>query len=314
MANAVVKQHVPVFVSSTYEDMILYREEVQRQLVRLEQIVKGMEYFGSSPENSLSVCLSQVRESKVYIGIFGMRYGSIDQESSMSYSQLEYNEAIKHGIPTLIYLLDENHPIPPKNVDTGLRAEKLSEFKELLKKRHTISYFTTPEDLSRKLTHDLIKTLSALEVKVTPDQVNDKSSFVDTYIKYLLRPAKYNGAEGELYFKIDSGLTGSTIKENILKGLGLEIGNAISNYAYALSDDKLSIPVDRRISLYADKENADWLEQVHEGDIIRVRAKLACCTFKEVILYDGGTVLKDSIYLGVIITEGISIQKNKVAS
>jgi len=42
MANTIVKQHVPIFISSTYEDLIPYREEVQRTLIRLEQIVKGM--------------------------------------------------------------------------------------------------------------------------------------------------------------------------------------------------------------------------------------------------------------------------------
>lgn len=308
MANATVKQHVPIFISSTYGDMLPYREEVQRQLIRLEQIIKGMEYFGSSPENSLSICLSQVRESKVFIGILGMRYGSIDDESELSYSQLEYNEAIKNNIPTLIYILDENHPIPPKNVDTGICAKKLSEFKELLKRRHTISLFTTPEDLGRKLAHDLVQTLSSLEqIKVLPDCYKDKSSFVETYEKFLLRPAKYNGSEGELFFKIDSELTGSTLKDNILKGFGLEIGNSISNYAYVLNDDKLTMPVDRRISLYADKESADWLEQVHVGDVIRARVKLSFCSFKEVARYDGGTILKESSYLGIIIIEGLSI-------
>lgn len=310
MANATVKQHVPIFISSTYDDMISYREEVQRQLIRLEQIIKGMEYFGSSPESSLSICLSQVRESKVFIGILGMRYGSIDDESELSYSQLEYNEAIKNNIPTLIYILDENHPIPPKNVDTGIRAKKLSDFKELLKRRHTISFFTTPEDLGRKLAHDLVQTLSSLEqIKVLPDHHKDKSSFAETYEKFLLRPAKYNGSEGELYFKIDSGLTGSALKENILKGFGLEIGNSISNYAYVLNDDKLTMPVDRRISLYADKESADWLEQVHVGDVIRARVKLSFCSFKEVVHYDGGTILRDSSYLGIIIIEGISVEQ-----
>lgn len=309
MANAIVKQHVPIFISSTYEDMIPYREEVQRQLIRLEQIVKGMEYFGSSPESSLSICLSQVRESKVFIGILGMRYGSIEQDSELSYSQLEYNEAIKNNIPTLIYILDENHPIPPKNVDKGIHAQKLSEFKELLKRRHTISYFTTPEDLGKKLAHDLVQTLSSLDqIQVLPEQHKDNSSFLKTYEKYLLRPAKYSGSEGELYFKIDSGLTGSTLKENILKGIGLEVGNSVSCYAYALNDDKLTMPVERRISLYADKENADWLETVHVGDIIRARVKLSFCTFNEITRYDGGTILKESSYLGVIIIEGISIK------
>ena len=36
MAKSDMKQSVPVFVSSTYEDLIPYRNEVQRVLIRLE--------------------------------------------------------------------------------------------------------------------------------------------------------------------------------------------------------------------------------------------------------------------------------------
>ena len=55
MASTEIKQHVPIFISSTYEYLIPYRDEVQRNLVRLEQIIKVMEYFDSDPRNSLSV-------------------------------------------------------------------------------------------------------------------------------------------------------------------------------------------------------------------------------------------------------------------
>ena len=142
MASTEIKQHVPIFISSTYEDLIPYRDEVQRNLVRLEQIIKGMEYFGSDPRNSLSVCLSQVRECKLFIGILGMRYGSVDSESGLSYSQLEYNEAIKNNIPTLIYIMSEEQPIPSKFVDKGEKANKLIIFKEHLKK-HQLFYYSS---------------------------------------------------------------------------------------------------------------------------------------------------------------------------
>lgn len=60
MAKAEIKQNVPVFISSTYEDLNSYRDEVQRVLIRLEQIAKGMEYFGSSPKKPLEVCIETV--------------------------------------------------------------------------------------------------------------------------------------------------------------------------------------------------------------------------------------------------------------
>lgn len=134
MANIILKQHIPIFVSSTYDDLIPYRDQVKEVIVKLEQIVKGMEYFGSSPQNSLSTCLSQVKESKVFILIVAMRYGSIHNEYDLSFSELEYNEAIKNNIPTLVYILNDSYPIPPKFVDTGIKAIKLQAFKDKVKK------------------------------------------------------------------------------------------------------------------------------------------------------------------------------------
>ena len=43
------KQHVPVFVGSTFEDLKDYRRSVRDALTQLETIVRGMEYFGSKP-------------------------------------------------------------------------------------------------------------------------------------------------------------------------------------------------------------------------------------------------------------------------
>lgn len=314
MANIALKQHIPIFISSTYGDLIPYREEVQRQLIRLEQIVKGMEYFGSNPQNSLSVCLSQVRECEVFIGIVGMRYGSTDKNTELSYSQLEYNEAISNNIPTLIYIINENHPIPPKYVDTGISAEKLAEFKTILKARHTVSFFTTPEDLGQKIAHDLVETLSSINnIKLAKSLYikNENIPFTEIYKKFLLRPLKYTGAEGELSIKIDSDLTGCTLKNDILTNFGLKIGDTISNNGYVLDNNKNDILSKRKIAIYAQGECADWLEKTNVGDIIFAKVKLAFCSFKEITNYDGGTVLKDSSYIGLIIIQGLDIIKNE---
>jgi Domain of unknown function (DUF4062) len=86
MANEIQKQYLPIFVGSTFVDLQNYRAAVCDALHRLETIVRGMEYFDSKPGNPTEECLNVVRSSKVCIGIFGMRYGSIpdDQEFSMT--------------------------------------------------------------------------------------------------------------------------------------------------------------------------------------------------------------------------------------
>ncbi len=310
MANKQIKQHVPIFISSTYEDLIPYRDEVKRVLNRLEQIVKGMEFFGSKPQDSLSVCLSQLKECKLFISIIGMRYGSIDKEAGLSYTQLEYNEAIKQGIPTLIYIIDENHPIPSKFVDRDNKAEKLELFKTELKKRHTVSFFKSPEDLGNKISNDVINVLSSLEeISIDSEKaVNiQEDDFVDIINKFFERPAKYQGFEGILTLKILSEPFGKNIKNELLNAFGLELGNTLYTRASLIDINK----DEKEIYVYADGKRADWLEKASKGCTIKVKVKTVYGVLKEFYSHDSGRILRDVTYIGLVITEGISIQYKK---
>jgi len=305
MAIAVEKQHVPIFISSTYEDLIPYRDEVQRVIIRLEQGIKGMEYFGSSPKSSLETCLSQVEESKIFVGIVGMRYGSVDEETESSYSQLEYEKAVECGIPTLIYIIDENHPIPPKYVDVGDKAAKLSAFKESLKKKHTVSFFTSPSNLAEKISHDIVETLSSDALVKINIEKNDSSDFTSVFKKFVLRPIKYYGQEGTLKLKIVSDIVGGTLKEDLVRAFGLTLGDTLRVETEVL-DSSLKAVNTRKVSLYAEQTAADWLMDIEKGSIIEAKVKLSYCIIKETQEYDGGRFLKNSSFIGLILQEGVS--------
>ena len=60
-----------------------------------------MEFFGARTEKSLEVCLSEVEQSDIYIGILGMKYGSIDEDTGKSYTHLEYKKATELELPRL---------------------------------------------------------------------------------------------------------------------------------------------------------------------------------------------------------------------
>jgi len=94
------KPYLPVFVGSTFADLQLYRRAVQDALTQLETIVRGMEHFGSKPGRPMDECLRIVESCKVYIGIFGMRYGSIPDDSDRSMTHLEYDEAQHLELPS----------------------------------------------------------------------------------------------------------------------------------------------------------------------------------------------------------------------
>ena len=148
--------HLSVFVGSTFQDLELYRTSVRQALHELESVVRGMEYFGSLPDTPKEECLRIVRSCHAYIGIFAMRYGSVDRATGKSLTHLEYEEARRIHLPSLIYLLDEERqPVLPKNVEFGEGAEKLRSLKIELRRHHVVSLFTTPGDLRSKIIRDL---------------------------------------------------------------------------------------------------------------------------------------------------------------
>jgi hypothetical protein len=147
-----------VFVSSTWLDLKSYREAVEKALRKMQETeFSGMEYFGSRPETSKEVCLAEVDRADVHIGIFAHRYGSIDPESCLSMTELEYRRAQKRGIPCLAYLMDQSVPVPPDadHIDfEPERREKLAALKRAVMEQQ-VCFFTTPDDLATRVLADL---------------------------------------------------------------------------------------------------------------------------------------------------------------
>jgi predicted Zn-dependent protease/energy-coupling factor transporter ATP-binding protein EcfA2 len=147
-----------VFLSSTWLDLKPYREAVEKALRKMQETeFSGMEYFGSRPETSKEVCLAEVDSADVHIGIFAHRYGSIDPESGLSMTELEYRRAQKRGIPCLAYLMDQSVPVPPDadHIDFETeRREKLAALKRAVMEQQ-VCFFTTPDDLATRVLADL---------------------------------------------------------------------------------------------------------------------------------------------------------------
>lgn len=177
-----------IFVSSTFVDLEAHRRLVREAIIRLEFPFKAMEFFGALPDTPKQECLRLVRASNIFVGIIGMRYGIIDPVDGMSMTQSEYEEAQTIQLPTLIYMIDEeHHPVFPKHVDTGIGAEKLVAFKARLKNAHVISAFTSPEDLAAKVTQDVVRLVGTM-AKTPGAQVMPQLAANTTLFHHLTTP------------------------------------------------------------------------------------------------------------------------------
>lgn len=304
MATTQERMNVPIFVSSTYEDLKSYRDEVERSIICMNQTIKGMEFFGSTPERPLDKCLQTVRECRLYIGIIGMRYGSVEEDSGKSFTELEYDEAVKNRIPVLIYILDENHPIASRFVDKGEGAEKLEAFKSRLKKAHVVSSFTTPADLGKKVTQDLMNELKndrAIEDSLRTLPSDTEGGDYEILRGFLRRPYKYYGQEIILDMQLTPNQT-SSVKVALCKGLGLQVGDVSGIRATAKSPDGKE---SSSIQLYGEGEMADWIDSVREPRSARLKGRLSYCVLKEDTKHDDGVILKDFMYTRMILLDVI---------
>lgn len=277
-----------IFVSSTKEDLIPYREAVETVLTGMEHIPLGVEYFVSSPDSPIDVCLATVRRSQLYIVIVGMRYGSIEEGSGKSFTELEYDEAVKNKIPVLAFIIDEEQcPILPKFVDVGEKAEKLKQFKAKLNSSYLVSRFASIDNLKQlveKSVRQAIDKISADKAEKNAAQSNevalaDYIAGAKLFRRFALLPQRYSGREVVLRIRMDGQFGTWKMRDEFFTAFGFDPGDTLfGNDAtvIGINMDDLDERA-RTIDFFAGSENADWIldNEITTGTIFEGKFKFA---------------------------------------
>lgn len=144
-----------VFISSTFNDLKLERAEVTQALLELDCIPCGMEAFPAANETQWSWIKKVIAECDYYVLIIGGKYGSVNDETGLSYTEMEYNYANEEGIPTIAFIIEDEGKILGDKLETEHeKKEKLKQFKEKVKK-NLCKFYTTPEDLGGKVSRSI---------------------------------------------------------------------------------------------------------------------------------------------------------------
>lgn len=154
-----------VFISSTYTDLVDHRAKVAEAVERLGQQGVRMEVFGARPSEATEASLDEVGVSEVFVGIYAHRYGYVPIGSQSSITRMEFDHARTLGKPILCFVVDDDHPWPPKHVELQPGHTKLAEFKEDIGNTLVRDTFTTPEDLAFKVAASLGRYLLQQKVK-----------------------------------------------------------------------------------------------------------------------------------------------------
>jgi len=144
-----------IYISSTYADLIKYREAVTHILRKMSVIAVSMEDYTASDERPLDKCLADVARCDIYIGIFAFRYGFVPQDDNpekASITELEYLTARRLKKPCLIFLAEEATPWLLTDTDAftkqGEQGNKIKALRDRLSADHIRNAFRGPDDLA----------------------------------------------------------------------------------------------------------------------------------------------------------------------
>lgn len=192
-----------VFLSSTAQDLVAYRQVADDTILRLSQEAVAMERFGPISGEPVAECERKARESDVVICIVAHRYGFVPEKGLGSITRREVEAAKAAGREVLVFIVADDHPWTEKKEQDLLtdptvladpaRVEEVMEgirglgaFKAWLRKTFVCETFTTPDDLGRKIAIVLKNTQPR-----TPHAAPPAPKRGEIHIVHALQPAPH---------------------------------------------------------------------------------------------------------------------------
>lgn len=194
-----------VFISSTYIDLVSYRQKVIETIQKSNMHPVAMEFFGSKSGYPIQTCHDAFLESDIFIGIYAHRYGFIPDakmtyntrgeihhcDGKTSVTHFEYIWANKYlNDRMLLFVIQDDTPWTLKFIDKDDSERKLSDFKNTILRHQTVDFFNTEDDLAKKVATALLRlngnmpsTLPINTINMMLSKLNDK---IDEYQRICL--------------------------------------------------------------------------------------------------------------------------------
>ena len=152
-----------VYISSTYKDLVSYRDAIRNMFLfkglQEEYTLVSMEgYVAENKMRAINVCLDDVREADIYLLILAKKYGSIVANTGKSYTETEYDEAVKMAHTNTLYKIfvfysDDDYEKDDFSETIGLDNPALENFYKTALNNNACftSPFTTPDNLCKQI-------------------------------------------------------------------------------------------------------------------------------------------------------------------
>ena len=175
-----------VFVSSTYSDLINERKQVLDILLMADCIPAGMESFVATDDEQFNVIKKVIDLCDYYILIIGKRYGSVNEKTGLSYTEMEYNYAMDKGVPVLVFAIDDSVDVDKDKTETdAIKNGKLAEFKSKAMRNRLASVWTSPSDLIGKVAISIMQAKNEIKRPGWHRGVNTTIESLEKEINFL---------------------------------------------------------------------------------------------------------------------------------
>jgi ATP/maltotriose-dependent transcriptional regulator MalT len=148
-----------IFVSSTYADLLEYRQAASAAIIGLGHQSDDMELWSADDRSGVAYSVDRVKQCDVFVLLLAHRYGTIPDGEQYSITELEYLAARDASIPVLAFFVDPDVPWPPQHIDWQFR-DQLQKFKERVEREVTRKQFRAPQELAVLVTQALAHRLS----------------------------------------------------------------------------------------------------------------------------------------------------------
>lgn len=203
-----MKKRLQVFISSTYLDLIEERQAAVSAVLKSGHIPAGMELFNAGDQSQLEIIKRWIDESDVYMLILGGRYGSVEPDSGVSYTELEYNYALETGKPLFAVVINDNalEEKVKKHGTNVLEKERPTELRLFREKVlcNMSGFFDDVKDIKLCVMESLpeIANSNTLSGWVSGSEVPDTKGLVDEIAKLNAELAELAKANADLTKKL----------------------------------------------------------------------------------------------------------------
>ena len=148
-----------VFVSSTYNDLKNERLAVINCLLDNDCIPVGMEQFHGVPMNQWDYIKKMLDNSDYCVLILAGKYGSLEGDSGIGYTEKEFDYAVANKIPVIRLLYKDLGLLNVNQSETDSGKKKLLAFRKKAEQGSLADYYESIDDLKNKVSIAIHKAI-----------------------------------------------------------------------------------------------------------------------------------------------------------